>query len=48
MRIIIYIDSETGEIFYYVPDSKDGEAILIEPRIKKNGGESEEGKERTH
>jgi len=48
MRIIIYVDFENGEIFYYVPDSKDGEAILIEPRIKKKEGEAEEEDKRTH
>ena len=48
MRIIIYVDSDTGEIFYYVPDTEAGEAVLIEPRIKKKKWETEEKDKRTH
>ena len=47
MKIVIFVDLETGEIFYYIPDEK-GEAILIEPRIKKKEWESEKKDERTH
>jgi len=47
MRIIIYIDSDTGEIFYYVPDES-GEAFFIEPRVKKKEGKPKEDEERFH
>ena len=48
MKIVIYIDSETGEIFYYIPDSDTGEAVFIQPRIKKKEWESEEDEKTTH
>lgn len=48
MRIIIYIDSETGEIFFYTPEEDGKDAFFIEPHIKKKEGESEEENERTH
>ena len=48
MKIVIFVDLDTGEIFYYVPDTETGEAVLIEPRIKKKEWESKEDKERTH
>ena len=46
MKIIIYVDDLTGEIFYYIP-SKDGEAVFIEPpntepkNIKENSEDNE-------
>jgi len=43
MKIIIIVDEETGEIFYYVPDVECPNAVLIEPRR-----ESEDDEELTH
>ena len=43
MKYLIFIDEESGEIFYYVPDKDSPDAVLIEPRR-----ESEEDEELTH
>ena len=47
IKIVIFIDKETGEIFFYIPD-EGGEALLVEPRVKKKDGESEEDEKSTH
>ena len=47
MKIVIFVDLETGEIFYYIPDEK-GEAVLVEPRIKKKEWKSKKENESTH
>ena len=47
IKIVIFVDRETGEIWFYVPDEF-GEAVLVEPRVKKQDREAEEDKEATH
>ena len=48
MKIVIFVDLETGEILYYIPDSEAGETVFIEPRIKKKEWESEKKDESVH
>ena len=47
IKIVIFIDKKTGEIYFYVPD-EGGEALLVEPRIKKKDGETKEDEKTTH
>ncbi len=41
MKLIICVNPETGEIFYYIP-TPEGQTVLIEPKIEKKEGPDEE------
>ena len=41
MKLIICVDPETGEIFYYIP-TPDGQTVLIEPKIEREKDLEEE------
>lgn len=42
MRIIIFYDEETNEIWIYEPNSENGDAIFIKPRIEKKDEKSDD------
>jgi len=46
MRLIIYVNPETGEIYYYIP-TPDGQTVLIEQGIEKEE-ESDKEDQKTH
>lgn len=48
MKILIFIDEITGEIFTYALEDESKDAVFIQPRIKKKEGEVEEDEEVTH
>ena len=41
MKLIIYVNPETGEIYHYIP-TPDGQTVLIEPKIEKKENPNEE------
>jgi len=47
MKIVIVI-SEDGEVWFYTVDEDSKDAVFIQPRIKKENGESEEENESVH